>query len=67
MSEDVEQCRVNGKKPPAGYNPIKSAAQIAIMHRRLMDAMTQQGPNEIAAALDNLELAIHKARMDLGL
>ena len=48
-------------------NPVKCAAQIAITHRRLMDAMTKQGPSEIAAALDNLEGAIQKARNDLGL
>ena len=48
-------------------SPIKLAAQIAIQHRRLMDAMTQQGPCEIAAALDNLEGIINKARDDLGL
>ena len=47
--------------------PVKCAAQIAIIHRRLMGAMTKQGPSEIAAALDNLEGAIHKARNDLGL
>lgn len=35
-------------------NPIKCAFQIAIIHRRLMDAMTMQGPNEIAAALDKI-------------
>lgn len=48
-------------------NPVKCAAQIAITHRRLMDAMTKQGPSEIAAALDNMEGAIQKARNDLGL
>lgn len=48
-------------------NPTKAAVQIAIHHRRLMDAMTQQGPSEIAAAMDNMEMAIKKARDDLGL
>ena len=48
-------------------NPIKLATQIAMQHRRLMDAMTKQGPSEIAAALDNLEGAIHIARVELEL
>lgn len=55
---------------PAGYsqaNPTKCAVQIAYQHRQLMDAMTQQGPSEIAAALDNMECAIQKARQALGL
>lgn len=48
-------------------SPIKVAAQIAIQHRRLMDVMVKHGPVDIAAALDNLENAIRKARVDLGL
>lgn len=52
---------------PADYNPIKSAVQIAIQHRRLVDAITWQGISEVAAALDNMEGAINKVRSDLGL
>lgn len=64
-----EAAAEDAKRPSTApcYNPIKSATQIAIHHRRLIDAMTQQGPNEIAAAMDNLECAIQKARYDLGL
>ena len=52
---------------PFDVSPVKVAAQVAIQHRRLMDALTQQGPSEVAAALDNLEGAVIKARKDLGL
>ena len=48
-------------------DPIVLAAQIAIQHRRLIDAMIKKKPNEIAIAMDNLEFAIDKARRDLGL
>lgn len=54
----------------ARYNPAevnKCAAQIAVHHRRLMDAMTTQGPNEVAAAIDALECSLQGTREALGL
>ena len=63
--KEAEEKAASGRS--ASYNPTKAAAQIAIQHRRLMESMTQQGPSEIAAAMDNLECAINKARSDLGL
>lgn len=62
-----ERSETNVEVDRVVINPVKCAAQIAIIHRRLMDAMTRQGPSEIAAALDNMEGAIQKARDGLGL
>ncbi len=74
MTDQTENAEIEANTDLAGQNerlvinPVKCAAQIAIIHRRLMDAMTKQGgPCEIAAALDNLEGAVQKARDDLGL